>query len=253
MRTAARACIAGLMMLPVIAGCSERDPTDAIDDEGRRTVEDVIAEMQRAGYEFSTSVNFAREVEQRLEMHRPDTVDVLETAGDPLKDRGTVTVRISLTASYGRMFASTQITAGRCYRFTFERYRHTLEYRKVICSGGPALVLPKRTPAPELPDDAERKLEAALDRLRGADRRDAAAVRAAAERSVRGPGLMHEVAVGNGWIGVTVSAGRYECLMARVSAKDVEAWRPPRVYLQEGEMGCSVEAAAAGLVQRPPH
>ncbi|MBC6461152.1 hypothetical protein, partial [Actinomadura sp. HBU206391] len=85
------------------------------------------------------------------------------------------------------------------------------------------------------------------------DRRDPGAVRAVVTRAVRGPGVSHDVVTFGGRVGVTVSANRYDCVMARFVGDRAEVWRPPRVYLQPGELGCSATVAATGGAQRSPH
>ncbi|MBC6467755.1 hypothetical protein [Actinomadura alba] len=82
------------------------------------------------------------------------------------------------------------------------------------------------------------------------------AVRAVVKRAVRGPGVTHDVIASAGAVGIAVSADRYDCVMARIldgRSGQVEVWRPARVYLQPGELGCGADAAAAGGGQRSPH
>ena len=51
-----------------------------------------------------------------------------------------------------------------------------------------------------------------------------------------------------------MAASRYECVLAAVDpAGRVPTWRPPRVYLQPGEAGCTATAAAHRDLTRPPH
>ena len=108
--------------------------------------------------------------------------------------------------------------------------------------------------AAAIPAGYEQRLAAALGRLDPAGRRSAVRVAATARQELAGHPARVTTATSGDTVGVAVAASRYECVLAAVApAGRVPAWRPPRVYLQPGEAGCTATAAAARGLVRPPH
>jgi hypothetical protein len=61
-----------------------------------------------------------------------------------------------------------------------------------------------------------------------------------------------EILAGNDWVStvngvIGVAIGRdTSCVLARISPHEVGVWRPPRISLEPGEVGCSAAWAARG-------
>ena len=200
-------------------------------------------------YEVHEAVEFAR-----LADGWTDT-DVLAASGDRQEGSLDLLVRMTTSGTYSDGFEPENATDTGCFRITQAEPDDFREPGRVDCPVGAIPLTPPPAPAPAaIPAGYEQRLAAALGRLDPAARRSEATVAATARQTLGGHPARVTTATAGDTVGVAVAASRYECVLAAVApAGRVPAWRPPRVYLQPGEAGCSAPAAAHHDLARPPH
>ena len=84
------------------------------------------------------------------------------------------------------------------------------------------------------------------DRLKSALRTagpDEVAIRAAIAGLKLDPAVTQEVTAQDGSVGVALRAAQYDCILARVTAKGAELWRPAHTQLAPGELPCAARIA----------
>ncbi len=181
--------------------------------------------------------------------------DVLAAGGDRREGSLDLLVRVTTSGTYSDGFEPENATDTGCFRITQADPDDFRDPRRVDCPVGATPLTPPPAPAPAaIPAGYEQRLAAALGRLDPAGRRSAVRVAATARQELAGHPARVTTATSGDTVGVAVAASRYECVLAAVApAGRVPAWRPPRVYLQPGEAGCTATAAAARGLVRPPH
>jgi len=181
--------------------------------------------------------------------------DVLAASGDRRAGSIDLLVRMTTSGTYSDGFEPENATDTGCFRITQADPDDFRDPQRVDCPVGAIPLTPPPAPAPAaIPTGYEQRLAAALGRLDPAGRRSAAAVAATARRALGGHPAQVTTATAGDTVGVAVVASRYECVLAAVDpAGRVPTWRPPRVYLQPGEAGCTATAAAHRDLTRPPH
>lgn len=117
---------------------------------------------------------------------------------------------------------------------------------EVECPTTEPLAIPKD---PKLPPGIEESLRTALS----AAGSDEAAARKAVDGLVLPEGIRRDVAAAGGVVGVALRASQYDCVLGRFIGGAVQVWRPSRVQLAPGELGCTAQTAVAGSGQTPPH
>lgn len=80
-----------------------------------------------------------------------------------------------------------------------------------------------------------------------------AAVRAAIVGLQLDPAIRQDVAARDGTVGVALRASQYDCILARVTSKGAELWRPSHTQLAPGEMSCTAEVALSSAFGKYPH
>jgi hypothetical protein len=237
--------------LVVLAGCSaalpdaSRSAAAATDAQAAR----LTAYLAVRPYELHEAVAFARLADGW------DGTDVLAASGDRREGSLDLLVRVTTSGTYSDGFEPENATDTGCFRIGQADPDDFRDPRRVDCPVGAIPLTPPPAPVPAaLPAGYEQRLAAALERLTPARRRSPAAVAAAARQALGGHPARVTTATARDTVGVAVAASRYECALAAVDpAGPVPAWRPPRVYLQPGEAGCSAPAAAHRDLTRPPH
>lgn len=112
---------------------------------------------------------------------------------------------------------------------------------------------PKGAPLPVTQDPS---LNGVDDRLRSALRSVGPrepAVRAAVAAMKLDPAIHQNFAAQTNIVGVALQATQYDCIIARVTAKDVQIWRPSHTQLAPGELGCSAGIALGSEFNTYPH
>ncbi|MGC4749697.1 hypothetical protein ACLQ28_29175 [Micromonospora sp. DT201] len=99
--------------------------------------------------------------------------------------------------------------------------------------------------------------------LRGVDERLKSALQAAGpdESAIRraiadlslDPAIAQEVTAQGGRVGVALRAAQYDCILARVTAKGAELWRPSHTQLAPGELPCAASTALGSNFGKSPH
>lgn len=79
------------------------------------------------------------------------------------------------------------------------------------------------------------------------------AVRAALATLHLDPAIHQDVATQNGNVGVALKASQYDCIVVRITKKDVQLWRPSHTQLAPGELGCSAGIALGPEFKTYPH
>jgi hypothetical protein len=79
------------------------------------------------------------------------------------------------------------------------------------------------------------------------------AVRAAVARLKLDPAVRQDYATGTNVVGVALRASRYDCVIARVTSKEVRLWRPSHTQLAPGELDCSAGLALTTGFGKYPH
>ncbi|WFE53592.1 hypothetical protein [Micromonospora sp. WMMD1155] len=97
-------------------------------------------------------------------------------------------------------------------------------------------------------DGVDEQLESAL---RGVSP-DETAVRAAIDDLKLDPAITQEVTAQGGRVGVALRAAQYDCILARVTAKGAELWRPSHTQLAPGELPCAARIALSSMFGRNP-
>ncbi|GGO31878.1 hypothetical protein GCM10011576_61400 [Micromonospora parathelypteridis] len=82
---------------------------------------------------------------------------------------------------------------------------------------------------------------------------DESAVRAAIDDLSLDPAIAQEVTVQGGRVGVALRAAQYDCILARVTAKGAELWRPSHTQLAPGELPCAARIALGSNFGKSPH
>jgi hypothetical protein len=241
-----------LIILALFAGtgCSAVFP-DA-DKEARQATDDQAAKLTAylavRPQEIHESVDFAR-----LADGWTDT-DVLSAAGDRTDGSLDLLVRITTAGTYSDGFEPRSVTDTHCYRITqVDRYGFTQPKQTDCPANAVALTPPPAPVAAAIPDGYDERLDAALARLTAAQRGDPGTVLATARRTLAGAPAEITFAVAGDTVGVAISASRYECVLAAVDPGDASVWRPARVYLQPGEVGCTADSAAHRALVDGPH
>ncbi|MGK5742716.1 hypothetical protein [Micromonospora sp. URMC 103] len=79
------------------------------------------------------------------------------------------------------------------------------------------------------------------------------AVRAALVGLQLDPAIQQDVGARQGTVGVGLRASQYDCILARVTAKGPQLWRPSHTQLAPGEMSCTAETALSTAFGKYPH
>lgn len=234
--------LAGLLVLLVVAGCSlgdtsaERLAKDRAKLLGRELT--IGKDRDDTALDLVSGVP----VDQEVTFLQADGV---------LRDKNVVIVaRISARSSQSG-WGPGPSEATLCFRYRLGEWGEGYDRPKVIdCPAGPPLIPPPIPVPPSLPDDAVKRVTAALEGLQS----DASVelVRAIVGANFGEPGTTFDVLALEGWTGVAVQVGN-DCLLARVRGKTVEAWIPPAVTIQPGELTCTGDTAAQGLAKKNPH
>ncbi|MEO3769025.1 hypothetical protein [Micromonospora sp. B9E7] len=82
---------------------------------------------------------------------------------------------------------------------------------------------------------------------------DEPTVRAAIDDLKLDPAIVPEVAAKDGRVGVALRAAQYDCILARVTAKGAELWRPSHTQLAPGELPCAAWVALSSNFGKGPH
>ncbi|SBV28524.1 hypothetical protein GA0070620_4070 [Micromonospora krabiensis] len=67
------------------------------------------------------------------------------------------------------------------------------------------------------------------------------------------PAIRQTVGARNGTVGVGLRASQYDCILARITSKGAELWRPAHRQLAPGEMSCTAETALSSAFGKYPH
>lgn len=227
-------------------------------DETRRVV-DVVSRAISAPRQDSAA-GFARAADRttaaedgRLAVIGMDDLDP-EELEDPL---ARLTFRVHLAGSGEGLGTRADVTA--CYVADFSRYGVIGSPRQVDCPAHAAAVSVPPAPAvPVVPAGAEARVRAALRAAAGPASPDElrAEILRRVSALVTDPAPSQPpdvtVTVQGADVGAAL-AGAHDCLLARRVAGTVEAWRPPSVTVEPGELSCSAGTALAGLAKRSPH
>ncbi|MET8089812.1 hypothetical protein [Micromonospora sp. NPDC005220] len=81
---------------------------------------------------------------------------------------------------------------------------------------------------------------------------DESAVRAAIDDLKLDPAIVPEVTAKDGRVGVALRAAQYDCILARVTAKGAELWRPAHTQLAPGELPCATWVALSSNFGKGP-
>ncbi|MBM7489168.1 hypothetical protein JOD64_000390 [Micromonospora luteifusca] len=82
---------------------------------------------------------------------------------------------------------------------------------------------------------------------------DESAVRAAIADLGLDPAIVQEVTAQGGRVGVALRAAQYDCILARVTTKGAELWRPSHTQLAPGELRCAAPTALGSNFGKSPH
>jgi hypothetical protein len=180
--------------------------------------------------------------------------DVLSAAGDRIDGSLDLLVRITTSGTYSDGFSTSTVSDTGCFRITqVDRYGFK-QPKKTDCPANVVALTPPPAPVvAAIPDGYDDRLDTALSRLTGVQRGDPGTVLATARRTLAGAPAEITFAVAGDTVGVAISASRYECVLAAVDPDDTSVWRPARVYLQPGEVGCTAESAAHHALVDAPH
>lgn len=161
-------------------------------------------------------------------------VQVLSIAGQSHWQSG-VTLVLKVTAEHDEPI---------CYRLQLgpEADRR---YDDVACPAGAPLTVGKD---PTL-DGVDSRLETVLKPVGPHE----AAARAAVARLKLDPAIRQDYAAQGDVVGVSLRAGQYDCVVARVTAKGVQLWRPSHTQLAPGELSCTAGLALSTQFNNYPH
>ncbi|PWR10887.1 hypothetical protein DKT68_07605 [Micromonospora acroterricola] len=115
--------------------------------------------------------------------------------------------------------------------------------------------IPCPTGAP-VPVTKDPSLAGVDDRLKSALQpagSNEAAVRAAIVGLRLDPAIRQDIAAREGTVGIALRASQYDCILARVTSKGAELWRPSHTQLAPGEMSCTAETALSSAFGKYPH
>jgi hypothetical protein len=118
-------------------------------------------------------------------------------------------------------------------------------YDDIACPAGAPLPVAKD---PTL-DGVDSRLESVLKPVGPHE----AAARAAVARLKLDPAIKQDYAAQGGVAGVALRASQYDCVVARVTAKGVQLWRPSHTQLAPGELGCDAGLALSSEFNTSPH
>ncbi|NMO49659.1 hypothetical protein HH310_00370 [Actinoplanes sp. TBRC 11911] len=79
------------------------------------------------------------------------------------------------------------------------------------------------------------------------------AVRAALAALHLDPAIHQDVITQNNRVGVALRATQYDCIIIRITTKDVQLWRPSHTQLSPGELPCSAGLALGPEFKTYPH
>jgi hypothetical protein len=232
-------------------GCSavfpdaEKGAADASDGQAAKLAAYLSARPQSV----HAAVDFARFADGWTD------TDVLSAAGDRSDGSVDLLVRITTSGTYSDGFTTSNVTDVHCYRITQADRDGFEKPNRTDCPADAVALTPPPAPvAAAIPDGYDDRLAAELTRLTGMQRGDPGTVLGTARRALGGAPAEVSYAVAGDTIGVAVSASRYECVLAAVApAGAASVWRPARVYLQPGEVGCTPESAAHHALVDGPH
>lgn len=176
--------------------------------------------------------------------------EVMGIRGDVWDGGVTVVLQVEASAVERDGFTDRETHVVRCYElFVHKRPDTWVAERSVVdCPAGGPLVL---DPPPRMPVGATDALAATLA-AEPVPTPPADEVRAAVVAAIPGREVEVEVVHEAGATGVAVRV-RGDCVLGRVVGGVVEAWNPPDVLVQPGELGCTASVAAAGGAKHPPH
>ncbi|WP_320068550.1 hypothetical protein [Micromonospora sp. RTGN7] len=162
-------------------------------------------------------------------------------------EQATIDVRFVVTVAErpGTSFGDLGNDAGqatRCYRYRLELYRYT-SHQEIDCPPVAAPPAPTAAPIPRLPDDAKKRLTAAL-RTATPDTLEDSVRTAFPEKHIIVDTVTHEGAL---VAAVGVPAERDCLLMVRAPGGAIESPGYDAIWLEPGEMGCRT-----GLYVSPP-
>ncbi len=112
---------------------------------------------------------------------------------------------------------------------------------------------PTQAPVPVTKDPSFDGVDDRLKRdLRSAGS-DEAAVRAAVAGLRLDPAIRQDITARDGTVGIALRASQYDCILARVTSKGPELWRPSHTQLSPGEMSCTAQTALSSAFGKYPH
>ncbi|MEH0934464.1 hypothetical protein [Micromonospora psammae] len=115
------------------------------------------------------------------------------------------------------------------------------------------IVCPTGDPVPVTKDPTLAGVDGRLTSALQSAGSNAAAVRAAVVGLQLDPAIRQDVAAREGTVGVALRASQYDCILARITAKGAELWRPSHTQLAPGEMSCTAGTALSSAFGKYPH
>jgi hypothetical protein len=67
------------------------------------------------------------------------------------------------------------------------------------------------------------------------------------------PAIHQDYAATSGTVGVALQASQFDCVIARVTSKDVQLWRPSHIQMAPGELNCNASIALGTEFNTYPH
>jgi len=112
---------------------------------------------------------------------------------------------------------------------------------------------PSGSPIPVAVDPSLRGVDDRLQKVLEPVGPHEPAVRAAVARLKLDPAVRQDYRTGNNIVGVALRASQYDCVIARITTKDVRLWRPSHTQLAPGELDCSAGIALTTGFGTYPH
>jgi hypothetical protein len=112
---------------------------------------------------------------------------------------------------------------------------------------------PAGTPVPIARDPSLQGIDDRLQRALDSVAPNEPAVRAAVAGLNLDPAIQQDVVARDGTVGVALRATQYDCVVARVTSKGAQLWRPSHTQLAPGELGCSATIALSSEFGTYPH
>ncbi len=224
------------LLVLILAGCGTGQlplSSAAATDVHQRSVNAGVA-MAKAG-RVSSAFDHARRV---VGDAGSTSIELLAQSGNGIK--GSVLLRITSTVAATGFGSASKAQA--CFRYTFDDLSGGIDPNETRCPRTTPLALPSAASIPSLPPDAQQRIRVGL-RAGDAEQALGQAFTGLLVRTARVAGLL----------GVSVQAGTDCDFGRRLADGSVEVWYVPKVLSQPGELGCTPEAAVAGLGKSSPH